>query len=64
MVIERQYVTPKEAAVILDCHVQTVIRNLKAGKLTGLRLGRTWRVSIRSVRLQASQQQNALRSIS
>jgi len=64
MVIERQFVTPKEAAVILDCHVQTVIRNLKAGKLTGLRLGRTWRVSMRSVQRQNTQQQNALRSTS
>lgn len=61
MVIERQYVTPKEAAVILGYNVETVLRALRAGRLPGVRLGRTWRISVYIVQRHNPTQDNSTR---
>lgn len=39
-----QSLTPAQAAAILQCHVRTVHRLLKSGRLRGSRLMREWRI--------------------
>ncbi len=40
----KQSLTPEQVAQILQCHVRTVHRLLKSGKLRGVKLMRDWRI--------------------
>lgn len=35
-------ITPEQAAPLLDCSPETVVEHCKAGRLAGLKLGRSW----------------------
>ena len=39
-----QLLTPKQVAQLWGCHERTVTRQLLAGSLPGVRVGRNWRV--------------------
>lgn len=39
-----QLLTPKQVAELWGCHERTVTRQLLAGTLPGVRVGRNWRV--------------------
>lgn len=43
--IEKDYYTPKEVADILNLHYLTILRNIQAGKLKAVRIGRQFRIS-------------------
>lgn len=40
-----KFMTPREVAEILQINEQTVRRYLREGKLKGLKIGHTWRIS-------------------
>lgn len=42
--MDREYLTPEEAADLLQVNAQTVYRNLRVGKLPGAKVGAHWRI--------------------
>lgn len=43
--MEKQYYNRNEAAEILGVHVNTVTRYLFEGKLKGIKIGKSWRIT-------------------
>jgi excisionase family DNA binding protein len=41
----RLYYTPEQVAVVLQLNVETILRWLRSGKLSGVKLGRVYRIS-------------------
>lgn len=47
--VNREYVSPREAAKILRVHYLTVLEQIRLGKLEALRVGRQYRIPIRAL---------------
>lgn len=42
--MDQEYLSPKEVAAVLRCHLDTIYARLEEGSLPAYRVGRQWRV--------------------
>ena len=52
----RRWISPRETAEYLDCHLQTVYAWIDSGKLPAVRIGRSVRVDLRALEAEFERQ--------